>query len=849
MFVSVVIQNSAREYDRFYDYRVPESLEAYMQPGIRVLVPFGKWGGMREGFVMEVKAESAFKGLKDVCQVIDEAPVLTPELIQLCHLMKKRYICTHDLAIRCMIPAGLGLMYRREVLLKEMDEASAREKRSTCEEGSALLPDSSGQAAQDQPPVGSNAVKASPAVSTEEQQLLDVLKQHEGAVFIDELQDALKKPVLKLLRKLEDRGWIEIVNHYQLKARAKTVKVAWPALEIDEYQELVSNNHVRNMNHLRLMEMLYEEGQIPVHELNVLGFSSAVLNNMKKKGFIAFSKEPVERNPLDAVEAVKTEPMDPTPCQMKALDEIYTTLSKNNYGEILLHGVTGSGKTEVYLQVIQEVIRQGKTAIMLVPEIGLTPQTVRQFKGRFGDGVAVLHSRLSMGERFDQWNRIKDGEVRVVVGARSAVFAPLSNLGVIIIDEEHESSYKSDRTPKYDARTIAAARCRLNNGLLLYGSATPSVENYWRAVNGKIKLVEMLERTNQKPLPEVLTVDMRIDRANGLRSELSEPLVAQLQKNKAAGEQAILFLNRRGHSNFMLCGKCGHILVCPYCSVSLTWHQAEKRLVCHYCGYATTKPSQCPACRDENIEPYGIGTQKVEEMLPNLEPGFSVIRMDFDTTGGRMGHQKILDAFREQKIDIMVGTQMIAKGHDFSNVTLVGILCADSLLGSGDYRAAERTFQLITQASGRAGRAEKTGRVVLQTHNPDEFSIQAAIRQDYKAFFQQEISLRRELQLPPFYQFALIQVSGKEKETVQTMARKIHSEILHRQEFSSGIFLSEPSPSPVAKIKNRHRWRIILKHPSVKALGTVLEWVFDTYAGSGKSDYSVSVDINPASML
>ncbi|MBP7176561.1 MAG: primosomal protein N' [Thermoclostridium sp.] len=811
MFVSVIIQNSSREYDRFYDYRVPQNLETYIQPGIRVLVPFGRGESIREGFVIEVKQESAIKGLKSICQVIDETPVLTPELMQLSQLMKKRYICTHDLAIRCMIPAGLGLLYRREVKLRK-DEGTGIETET-------------------------------------EQQLLDILKQHEGPVFIDQLQETLKKPVVKLLNKMEERNLIEIVNHYQMKARAKTIRVALPALEFEEYQEMLDNNQIRNLKYMRLMEMLYEEEQIPVNELNAFGYSSAVLKNMEKKGFIAFSEEPVDRNPLDTVEVEKTGPMTPTPCQRRALDVIFKALSKNASDEILLHGVTGSGKTEVYLQVIQQVIRQGKTAIMLVPEIGLTPQTMRQFKARFGDGVAVLHSRLSMGERFDQWNRIRDGAVKVVVGARSAVFAPLTNLGVIIIDEEHETSYKSDRTPKYDARTIAAARCRFSDALLIYGSATPSVENYWRAVSGKIKLVEMLERTNNCPLPEVLTVDMRIERENGLRSELSGKLIAELQKNKTAGEQTILFINRRGHSHFLLCKKCGFIAACPYCSVSLTWHQAEKRLVCHYCGYTTTKPAQCPSCKDENVELYGAGTQKVEEMLPYLEPGYSVIRMDFDTTGGKLGHQKILDAFREQKLDIMVGTQMIAKGHDFPDVTLVGIINADSLLGSGDYRASERTFQLITQASGRAGRAEKRGRVVLQTHNPDEFSIQAAIRQDYRAFFQQEINLRRQLQLPPFFQFGLIQISGKEKDAVQARARQIHSDILRKQEFNSGLFLSEPSPSPVAKIKNRFRWRIILKHPSVKVLGTVLEWVFDTYAGGGKNEFSVSVDINPASML
>lgn len=810
LFLSVVIQNSTREYDRFYDYRVPEALRAYIQPGIRVIVPFGKGQGIREAFVMEVKEESAISGVKDILQVIDEAPVLTPELIQLSQFMRKRYICTHDMAIRCMIPSGLGLLSRREVILRQENN-----------EGS----------------------------SADEREIIEVLKQHNKGMAIDQLQEHMKKPILKLLKQMEDKNLIEIVNRFQMKARAKTVKTAWPAIEHEEYQEMIQNNQLRNINYLRLMEMLYEEGCIPVNELNMLGFSSAVLKNLEKKGCIFFTEEPVERNPLNAVEVVKTEPMPPTPAQKEALDVIFNTLTKNTFEEILLHGVTGSGKTEVYLQVIQQVIHQGKTAIMLVPEIGLTPQTVRQFKGRFGDSVAVLHSRLSMGERFDQWNKIKEGEVKVVVGARSAVFAPLENLGVIIIDEEHETSYKSDRTPKYDARTIAVARCRFHQGLVLYGSATPSIENYWRAENRKIRLVEMLQRTNSRPLPQVIMVDMRNQLEEGLRCELSQQLILELQRNKAAGEQSILFINRRGHSNFLLCKKCGFISVCPYCSVSLTWHQTEKRLVCHYCGYTSMKPETCPACKGESLQPYGFGTQKIEELLPTIEPGFSVIRMDFDTTGGRLGHQKVLDAFREQKIDVMVGTQMIAKGHDFSEVTLVGILGADALLGSGDYRAAERTFQLITQASGRAGRAEKHGRVVLQTHNPDEFSIQAAIRQDYKAFFRQELNLRRELQLPPFYQFALVQVSGKTKEIVQKVTREIHNRIRSNREIPEGIFLSDPSPAPVAKVRNRYRWRIILKHPSVKALGAVLEWVYDTYGSNGKSEYSVSVDINPVSML
>lgn len=882
MFVSVVLNNTAREYDKCYDYRVPKNLESYIQPGIRVLVPFGRSGVIREAFVMEVKEESSFKGIKDVYQLVDETPVLSPELLKLCQFMKKRYICTYDLSIRCMIPAGLGLLYRREVVLcqeeiplnqetnNETQQLSAAyREHSTANESKAMNQNIGGGVTpkkknaleqnatgnvipQEQATDGTLNLPAHQAcnhLNAEEMEIIDILQQHNGRLFIDQLQGLLKKPIMKSLKMLEEKNYIYIVNRFQMKARAKTEKVIWPAMENEEYQEMVLNNRIRSMNYLRVMEMLYEEGGIPANELNMLGFSMAILKNMEKKGFVFFTEEPVERNPLDEVDVQKTEPMSPTPCQKEALSVILEALQDQTCNEILLHGITGSGKTEVYLQVIQEVIRQGKTAILLVPEIGLTPQTVRQFKGRFGDSVAVLHSRLSMGERFDQWNKIKDGAIKVVIGARSAVFAPLDNIGIIIIDEEHETSYKSDRTPKYDARTIAAARSRFHNGLVLYGSATPSVENYYRAVTGKIKLVEMLERTNNHPLPEVLTVDMREEMDKGLRNEFSKRLIRELQQNKVAGEQSILFINRRGHSNYVLCRKCGFIATCPYCSISLTWHQNEKRLVCHYCSYATTKPDICPKCKAHALEPHGLGTQKVEQMLPCIEPGFSVIRMDLDTTSGRHGHQKVLDAFRERKHDVMVGTQMIAKGHDFSEVTLVGILNADSLLGSGDYRASERTFQLITQASGRAGRAKKQGRVVLQTYNPDEFSIQAAIRQDYKAFFKQEISLRKRLQLPPYYHFGIIQISGKDRALVEKTTRRIHSEIVAKKEFNTGMFLSEPAPSPVLKMKNRFRWRVVLKHPSIKALVTVLEWVYDTYGSSGKKQYVVSVDINPASMI
>jgi len=810
VYVSVALQNSAREYDKLYDYFVPEHLQGFIQPGIRVIVPFGKGSRPREAFVMEVKENSEFQDVKEILQAVDETPVLTPELIELSKYMRNRYICTHDMAIKCMLPTGLGLHLSEDVIL--------------------LAPGIEN-------------------LDKDENEIVKILSDNKGKMPVEELQQIINKPVRKILNRLIEKKIIRTDSHIQMKARSKTEKVAYPAMDEEEFMELVENNQVNSLNHIRIMEILYEEGGIPVAELNALGFSQNTLKNMKKKGYIDFHEQPVERNPYEDTDIAVTEPLQPTSGQKYALESIYESMDTGEFHEILLHGVTGSGKTEVYMQVIARIVEKGRNAILLVPEIGLTPQTVRLFKGRFGNMVALLHSRLSIGERYDQWRRIKNGEARVVIGARSAVFAPMENIGIIIIDEEHETSYKSDRTPKYDARGIAAFRCRYNNALLVYGSATPSVENYYRAKSGKIKLVEIKERTNNKPLPEIITVDMRAEMDKGLKSGISSILLQELIKNKEAGEQSIIFINRRGYSSFVQCRDCGYIAICPYCSVSLTYHQPEQKLICHYCSYVMRKPLKCPACNSSNIDLHGLGTQKVEEQIPLICPGMSVIRMDMDTTTGRHGHEKILDTFRNEKIDVLVGTQMIAKGHDFPDVTLVGILSADSLLGSGDFKASERTFQLITQAAGRAGRAEKHGRVVLQTYNPDNFSIKAAVRQDYEEFYRQEIELRRELKLPPFYQLGLIQVSSKNRDLAVKTINRIHSDIIKDRTINSDIYISYPAPSPLIKLRNKYRWRIILKHRKVKTLTGILEWVYDTYSASQKKDYTVSVDINPYSMI
>jgi len=810
VYVSVVIQNSTREYDKFYDYAVPEHLNGFIRPGIRVIVPFGKGSMPREAFVMEVKEKSEIPEIKEILQIVDETPVLTRELIELSKYMRNRYICTHDMAIRCMLPTGLGLLLSEDVILL------SRETKN---------------------------------LEKDEQDIVNILAGNDGKLTVEQLQQIFKKPVRKLINQLREKNVVKTDSHIQLRAKAKTEKVACPAVEEEEFLELVESNQVKSLNHIRIMEMLFEEGSIPVAELNALGFSQNTINNMKKKGYIVLYEQEVERNPFEDGDIPPTMPLPPTPCQKNALENIYKFMDSGEFHEILLHGVTGSGKTEVYMQAIAKTVEKGRNAVLLVPEIGLTPQTVRLFKGRFGNQVALLHSRLSLGERYDQWRRIKNGEVRVVIGARSAIFAPLENIGIIIIDEEHETSYKSDRTPKYDARGIATFRCRYNSALLIYGSATPSVENYCRAKSGKINLIEMNERTNNRPLPEIITVDMRTETDKGLKSGISGVLAQELIKNKQAGEQSIIFINRRGYSSFVQCRDCGYIVLCPYCSVSLTYHQAEQKLVCHYCTYVMAKPSKCPVCNSNNIDLHGIGTQKVEEQIPQICPNMTAIRMDIDTTSGKHGHEKILDTFRNEKIDVLVGTQMIAKGHDFPDVTLVGILSADSLIGSGDYKAAERTFQLITQAAGRAGRAEKHGRVVLQTFNPDNFSIKSAIRQDYAEFYRQEIELRRELKLPPFYQLGLIQVSSKNKDKAEIIIKNIHSDIIKNRDLCAGVFISDPAPSPLIKLRNQYRWRIILKHQKIKNLTNILEWIFDKYSNSQKREWTVSVDINPCSMI
>ena len=519
-----------------------------------------------------------------------------------------------------------------------------------------------------------------------------------------------------------------------------------------------------------------------------------------------------------------------------------------------MFGVTGSGKTEIYIQLIEEALKLEKSSIMLVPEISLTPQTVDRFLSRFGeDKIAVLHSKLSAGERFDQWKKIERGQAKIVIGARSAIFAPVKDLGLIIIDEEHDESYKSENAPRYNAKEIAKYLAEEKQIPLVLGSATPDMNTYHKAVNGEIELLELTKRANQMELPEVKIVDLRQELAHGNKSMISTELKAEIEENIKNKKQTILFLNRRGFSTFIMCRDCGYTAKCKNCNITLTYHLKENKLKCHYCGYEIRAITVCPECGSKNIRYFGTGTQKLEEQIKTLFPQASTIRMDMDTVTKKNSHEEILNKFKKEGIDILIGTQMVVKGHDFPNVTLVGVIAADSSLNIDDYRAHERTFQTLTQVAGRAGRGKDKGKVIIQTYNPDAFCIQYAKKQDYKVFYNTEIMLRKQLRYPPFCDIILIGISSENKNEIVNVSKKIYDnmkEKIKREDLK--ILLYKPVPAPIDRIKNKFRWRIIVKckldEKITKSLKNTIEKV-EKEVKNTKYETRIIVDVNPSNML
>ena len=606
------------------------------------------------------------------------------------------------------------------------------------------------------------------------------------------------------------------VTTKEIENRVKEKKLKFVRLnkETEEIEEEIKNRILKSEKQIQLIRFLMENGETLITEVEELsGVSRAVMKTLEKNGYVTIFEKQVERNPFLHKVVQKTGNLPLTEEQQNAFRQIADAMDDCFFSEFLLEGVTGSGKTEVYLQLIQKCLQEGKSSILLVPEISLTPQTVDRFLARFGDEkIAVLHSKLSIGERYDSWNKIKQGRAQIIIGARSAIFAPAQNLGLIIIDEEHDDSYKSEMTPRYQAKEVARYLTRRENIPLVYGSATPALETRYRAQKEEICLLKLTKRANQASMPKVEIVDLRQELARGNHSMLSQRLFEEMQENLERKKQTILFLNRRGFSTFVMCRDCGYTAKCKNCDISLTYHRKEEKLKCHYCGYETNLLQECPECKSKNIRYFGTGTQKLEEEIQKRFPGARTIRMDIDTVTKKNSHEEILNKFREEHFDILIGTQMVVKGHHFPDVTLVGVIAADSNLNMGDFRATEKTFQILTQVAGRAGREKEPGRVIIQTYNPDNFSIQCAKEQDYDVFYQTEMELRKQLKNPPFCDIIVIGIHSENLEYVQKVSQKLY-QVMKKQIQTENlpVILYSPLPAPVDRIKNKIRWRMLLK--------------------------------------
>lgn len=614
-------------------------------------------------------------------------------------------------------------------------------------------------------------------------------------------------------------------------------------------------NSLRGEKQKKAIEFIMKNQGLTIPEImNFSGVSRETINSLVKKGYIEIKQEKVDRNPLLLKKSNENKKLKLTEEQELALEKVENSIEEKKFKEFLLYGVTGSGKTEVYMQLIEKVIKNGKSAILLVPEISLTPQMLDRFIGRFGkDKIAVLHSKLSIGERHDEWIRIKEEKSKIVIGARSAIFAPVKNLGIIIIDEEHDSSYKSESSPRYNAKEIAEKICKENNIPLLLGSATPDINTFYRTNlenidDRKITLLKLTKRANNSSLPKVKIVDLKKELAIGNKTMFSTLLHKLIEENLKNKHQTILFLNRRGYSTFIMCRECGYTMKCPNCNISLTYHSFQNKLKCHYCGHEENPVKICPNCGSTKIRYFGTGTQKIEEEVKKEFPEASIIRMDVDTVSKKNSHEEILNKFKKENIDILIGTQMVVKGHHFPNVTLVGVIEADSSLNIDDFRANERTFQILTQVAGRAGREQLPGKVVVQTYNPNSFAIELSKEQNYDLFYKTEIELRKQLNYPPFCDIIVVGFSGRDNNEISKLSTYVYKLLkTNLENYNIKVFM--PMPAPIDRIKNRYRWRIVAKGNITNEVNIVINKCLQKVYNSGISkNTNIIIDVNPNNM-
>lgn len=807
----IIIDNKCKETDKIFSYAVPDDME--VEIGHRVIVPFGRGNKKIAGYVIGFTDTIEFnkEKLKSIIKLAEPEPLISKNMIEMVKWMREKYLCYYIEAIHSLLPANVRIKttYYYEIV-DNYDEKELLKQGNT-----ELLQD-----------------------------ILEFIDTNGGKASKEELRDNYNDNFLEnSLRKLIKLRMLKRTQSIKKTESKKYERLLYINSNSEDKANIPANAKKQEM----ALDIINRNPGINIATIKKeFNISTQVINSLLDKNLIIVEEKEVYRLIKEEIpqETIKNLTME----QLKAIDSIIDSFNKNNH--VLLHGVTGSGKTEIYLKLIEKELKLGRQGIVLVPEISLTPQMIRRFVGRFGDTVAVMHSGLSDGEKYDEWRRISQGKAKVAVGARSAIFAPFNNLGIIIIDEEHEHTYKSETRPKYDAREIAKKRCEIEGCKLLLGSATPTIESYYRAQNELLNynLVSLENRVNQKPMPSMEIVDMREELKKGNKSIFSENLKNKILNTVNENNQMILFLNRRGYSTFVSCRSCGYVVKCPNCNISLTYHAKGNYLSCHYCGYSKVNPKTCPSCNSNYIRYFGIGTQKVEKEFQNNFGILNVLRMDADTTTRKNSHKKILDSFRNRKSDVLIGTQMIGKGHDFPDVTLVGIITSDTYLNMPDFRAAEKTFQMITQAAGRAGRGDKPGRVIVQTYSPEHYSLLHAKYHDYVGFYNEEIKLRKEMNYPPFSHMGNIIISGFLEAEVEKAAKDAGKTLFMIIKEMKNVEIWGPASAPLSKIKNKYRWQIVLKTEKENQLLDIMTKFNNSNTYSNNS-ISIGMDINPINML
>lgn len=808
--VGVAVENTAYHFDQLYEYAVPPSMVDLAVPGVRVIVPFGKGNSTKQGVILQKNDCSSAKKLKKIIEIKDNSPIVSGDLLKLVFWLRDRTFCTYFDAFQCILPAGINL---KLTYFYGADPDYESE----------LLPN-------DEKEIYLNLLKTCKYI--EKDKLLSAFGFQKSSNILERMY---KKGAL-----------IRNVDSKQLLAD-KTERVITMAISAEDYDRLESSLSKKQKS---VCDLLFQTGGASTKEIcYYLGITSSVIKTLEKKGVIQSLDNEVYRNPISMLSSTGDNNLELTDEQQTAYDNLVSQFQKGEKLTSLLYGITGSGKTQVYIKLIDYMLSIGKGAIMMVPEISLTPQILQRFYNHFGSKIAVFHSALSLGERLDEWKRVQRGEAKVVIGTRSAVFAPVENLGVIIVDEEQEHTYKSEQTPRYNAKEVARFRCAENKALLLLGSATPSIEAFAKAQKGIYTLNTLTKRYAGATLPQVITVDISADRGGAISGELAQAI----QNTVSSGQQAILLMNRRGYNTFASCKACGKVVSCPNCSISLTYHHANGRLMCHYCGYSQPLTDCCSECGMREIRYAGCGTQMVEEELAELFPNVKILRMDQDTTMRKNSHEKALSAFAKKEYDILLGTQMVAKGIDFENVTLVGVISVDQQLYNDDYRSLERTFSLLTQVVGRAGRGSQSGKAIIQTTTPDNEIIQLAAKQDYLGFFKTEIALRKIMTYPPYCDLCVIGFSSEDENKVRAVSKLFFARF---KALASGDYANQklivlgPLQPRISKISNKYRWRMIIKCKNNPEFRSLVSRLLVEFGKDSKfNDVSIFADMNPESLM